>query len=265
MKTAMKTAMKLSGLGLAGVRSNLGRSICRGMYWQLGTSLWLFAVLCSAMPVHAGSVDLPKLPYDPTGLEPVISARTMEFHYGKHHAGYVNTLNKLIQGTPYESMSLEQMVKESDKAKATAIFNNAAQTWNHTFYFETLLPEAKGSGEAMNNGPKGRLHKAIVARWGSVEEFVKAFETAGAGVFGAGWVWLVQVPGQSGSVLEIVKESNAGTPITKGMIPLLVADVWEHAYYLDYQNRRADHLKAFWRIVNWKKVEARYADAGLRQ
>lgn len=262
MKGLMKRTFGLR-LGMGEVLSSAISSVISGAI--LSGVVLSAAVLCGVFTVHAGNVELPKLPYDPKGLDPVISARTMEFHYGKHHAGYVNALNKLIQGTPYESMTLEQMVITSDREKATAIFNNAAQTWNHTFYFESLIPKRSDGTDSSDSGPQGQLREAIVARWGSVEAFVKAFEAAGAGVFGAGWVWLVLTPGPEGLALEILKESNAGTPITKGMIPLLVADVWEHAYYLDYQNRRADHLKALWRIVNWKKVEARYADAGLRQ
>lgn len=226
---------------------------------------WLYIILLNPLNLFAMKLDLPKLPYDPKGLEPVISARTIEFHYGKHHAGYVNNLNNLIVGTPYESMTLEQIVREADKNKAAAIFNNAAQIWNHTFYFESLTPKPKTGIAKLGiplceNYPKGKLKDAIIERWGSFDAFAKEFETAGATLFGSGWVWLVKVPSSTGFVLDIVKEPNAGTPITKGMIPLLVADVWEHAYYLDYQNRRADYLKAFWCIVNWDKVESRYAE-----
>lgn len=225
----------------------------------------LLFLLIYPFNLFAMKFDLPKLPYDSKSLEPVISARTMEFHYGKHHAGYVANLNKLIEGTPYENMTLEQIVRESDKNKASAIFNNAAQIWNHTFYFESLGPRNRNGLEKLglvlcDNYPTGKLKDAILERWGSYEAFVREFETAGTSLFGSGWVWLVKVPSATGYVLDIVKESNAGTPITKGMIPLLVADVWEHAYYLDYQNRRADYLKAFWCIVNWSRVEKRYEE-----
>jgi Fe-Mn family superoxide dismutase len=231
--------------------------------------LWLCLLMFNPMILFAIKIDLPKLPYDQKALEPVISTRTIEFHYGKHHAGYVTNLNNLIVGTPYEGMTLEQIVREADKNKATAIFNNAAQIWNHTFYFESLGPNpkagiAKVAPPVCENQPKGILRDAIVERWGSYEAFVKEFEMAGTTLFGSGWVWLVKTPSPAGFVLDIIKEPNAGTPITKGMTPLLVADVWEHAYYLDYQNRRADYLKSFWCIVNWSKVEARYAEQGIK-
>ena len=188
--------------------------------------------------------ELPPLPYDLDALEPVISARTLSFHYGKHEQTYINNLNDLIIGTKFENMPLEEIVKASDGA----IFNNASQAWNHIFYFNSFTPNASKS-------PKNGLKKAIDEQWGDVETFKKEFEKAGIGVFGSGWVWLAKKPDGK---LGIMKESNAGTPLTKGYTPLLTFDVWEHAYYLDYQNRRADQLKALWDIVNWEVVEARY-------
>jgi len=188
--------------------------------------------------------ELIQLPYAPNALEPVISKQTIEFHHGKHLQTYVNNLNNLIQGTKFENTDLETIVKESDGA----VFNNAGQVLNHNLYFTEFSP--KGGGK-----PTGKLAKAIDEAWGSFENFQKEFETAGTSLFGSGWVWLVA--GKDGK-LSITKESNAGNPITKGLKPILTFDVWEHAYYLDYQNRRADHLKALWKIVDWKLVEKRY-------
>lgn len=188
--------------------------------------------------------ELVKLPYATDALEPVISKQTIEFHHGKHLQTYVNNLNNLIQGTQFENAGLETIVKESDGA----IFNNAGQVLNHTLYFTQFSP--KGGGE-----PSGKLAEAINAAWGSFADFQKEFETAGVGLFGSGWVWLAK--DQAGK-LSITKESNAGNPVTKDLTPLLGFDVWEHAYYLDYQNRRADHLKELWKIVDWAVVGSRY-------
>jgi Fe-Mn family superoxide dismutase len=188
--------------------------------------------------------ELVKLPYASDSLEPVISKQTIDFHHGKHLQAYVNNLNNLIQGSQFENADLETIVKESDGA----IFNNAGQILNHNLYFTQFSPE--GGGE-----PSGKLLAAINATFGSFENFRKEFETAGTGLFGSGWVWLAA--GKDGQ-LSITKEANAGNPLTKGLKPLLGFDVWEHAYYLDCQNRRADHLKELWKIVDWKAVEARY-------
>jgi len=188
--------------------------------------------------------ELVKLPYATDALEPVISKETIEFHYGKHLQTYVNNLNNLIQGTKFENADLETIVKESDGA----IFNNAGQTLNHNLYFLQFSP--KGGGE-----PSGKLAEAINAAFGSFENFQKEFEAAGVGLFGSGWVWLAA---DKDGKLSITKENNAGNPLTKGLKPLLCFDVWEHAYYLDYQNRRADYLKALWKIIDWKVVESRY-------
>jgi Fe-Mn family superoxide dismutase len=188
--------------------------------------------------------ELPQLPYSADSLEPVISSKTIEFHHGKHHQTYVTNLNNLIQGTEFENYDLETIVKKSDGA----IFNNAAQVWNHTFYFESF--KKNGGGQ-----PKGELLKAIEKTFGTFENFQKEFNTAATTLFGSGWAWLVK--DQSGS-LFILKEGNAGSPLTKGLKPILTFDVWEHAYYLDYQNRRADYLSSLWNIIDWEKVSARF-------
>jgi Fe-Mn family superoxide dismutase len=188
--------------------------------------------------------ELPKLPYDINALEPVISTRTIEFHHGKHHQAYVTNLNNLIPGTQFETMSLEDIVRKSDGG----IFNNAAQIWNHTFYFNSFKPNGGGV-------PAGKLLKAIENTWGSFDLFKKEFNNAATTLFGSGWAWLVK--NEKGE-LSIVKESNAGNPLTKGLVPILTFDVWEHAYYIDYQNRRADYLAALWDIIDWEKVSARY-------
>lgn len=187
---------------------------------------------------------LPILPYEHGALEPVISQSTIDYHYGKHLQTYIDNLNKLIEGTPLEQADLETIVKTADGA----IFNNAAQTWNHTFYFNTFSPAAKQS-------PESKLLQAIEKTWGSFENFKKEFVTQGTAIFGSGWVWLAQTPENQ---LVILKEGNAGNPLTHGYTPLLGIDVWEHSYYLDYQNRRADHLQALWKIIDWKIVETRF-------
>jgi Fe-Mn family superoxide dismutase len=188
--------------------------------------------------------ELPKLPYATNALEPVIGQQTIELHYGKHLQTYITNLNNLIQGTKFENADLETIVKESDGA----IFNNAGQTLNHNIYFLSFSPD--GGGE-----PKGKLADAIEAEWGSFDNFKKEFQAAGTALFGSGWVWLAK---DSAGKLQITKEPNAGNPVTKGLTPLLGFDVWEHAYYLDYQNRRADHLAELWKIIDWNAVEAHY-------
>jgi len=188
--------------------------------------------------------ELIQLPYAADALEPVISKQTIEFHHGKHLQAYVNNLNNLIQGTNFETANLETIVKESEGA----IFNNAGQILNHNLYFLQFSPTGGGK-------PSGRLAQAIDAEWGSFENFQKEFEAGGMGVFGSGWVWLAA---DNAGKLSIQKEGPAGNPVTKGLKPLLTFDVWEHAYYLDFQNRRADHLNSLWKIVDWKVVESRY-------
>ena len=188
--------------------------------------------------------ELIKLPYAADALEPVISKATIEFHHGKHLQAYVNNLNNLIPGTKFENAPLERIVAESDGA----IFNNAGQILNHNLYFTQFSPN--GGGE-----PKGKLADAIKATWGSFEDFKKEFNAAGAGVFGSGWVWLAK---DKDGKLSITKEANGSNPVAKGLTPILGFDVWEHAYYLDYQNRRPDHLNALWQIVDWDAVGKRY-------
>lgn len=188
--------------------------------------------------------SLPELPYAQNALEPVISAETISFHYGKHHLTYVNNLNGLVVGTEFEDADLDTIVKKSDGP----IFNNAAQIWNHNFYFLSLTPN-KGSK------PSEKLAKAIDAAFGSFEEFKAEFGKSAITVFGSGWAWLVK---DAEGKLSIAKESNAGNPVTRGLVPLLTFDVWEHAYYIDYQNRRADYVAALWDLVDWNVVSARY-------
>jgi len=186
----------------------------------------------------------PALPYNEDALEPVISKTTVEFHYGKHEKAYIDNLNRLIQGTEFEDLDLEEVI---ERAKGP-LFNNASQAWNHIFYFFTFSPEGGGA-------PQGELAKAIDAEFGSFENFKKAFVDAGVGLFGSGWVWLSK---DNDGKLFITQGRNADNPITQGLTPLLTFDVWEHAYYLDYQNRRADALNKLWDIVDWSVVEGRY-------
>lgn len=188
--------------------------------------------------------ELVKLPYETGALAPVISKQTIELHHGKHLQTYVNNLNNLIPGTKFENADLETIVKESDGG----IFNNAGQVLNHNLYFTQFSPNGGGK-------PSGKLATAIDATWGSFENFQKEFEAAGVGLFGSGWVWLAK---DKEGKLSITKEQNAGNPVTKGLTPILGFDVWEHSYYFDYQNRRADHLKELWKIVDWKVVDKRY-------
>ena len=193
------------------------------------------------------SITLPELPYMENALEPVISARTISIHYGKHHAGYVDKLNDLIAGTPFDGRPLaEIVVRAAEDPKSTAIFHNAAQTWNHTFYWHSM--RAKGGGE-----PAGKLKSAIERDFGEVAKFREAFSKAAAGEFGSGWTWLVA--GKDGK-LKIVATDNADTPLAYGETPLLTIDLWEHAYYLDYQNRRADYVAAWLdKLVDWSFAE----------
>ena len=187
---------------------------------------------------------LPKLPYADDALAPVISANTISFHYGKHHATYVKVLNELIAGTPYEGLTLEEIVVRAagDKdAAAKKIFNNAAQAWNHEFYWHSMTPKG--------GAPTAKIKDALDKSFGGLDAFKKAFSAAAVGQFGSGWAWLVK--GSDGA-LKIETTSNADTPIAHGGTPLLVADVWEHAYYLDYQNRRPDHVGAWLdKLANW--------------
>lgn len=189
--------------------------------------------------------ELPQLLYELNALEPVISKETMEYHWGKHLQVYVNNLNNLIAGTKFESASLERIVREADRA----LFNNAGQVWNHTFYFETLSPRPK-------KAPDGKLLEAINKQFGSLDAFKEQFNKAAIGLFGSGWAWLVKK--EDGS-LVITQEANAGNPLhSSSGVALLTVDVWEHAYYIDYRNRRADYLTAWWNIIDWAVVERRY-------
>ncbi len=186
----------------------------------------------------------PELPYANDALEPVISKETIDYHYGKHEKAYIDNLNKLIKGSQFEDMDLEEVIVN---AKGP-LFNNASQAWNHIFYFFSFTPN--GGGE-----PEGELRKAIDRDFGSFDNFKKAFEDAGASLFGSGWVWLSS---DEKGKLFITQGSNASNPLTDGLTPLLTFDVWEHAYYLDYQNKRAEYLKNLWRIIDWDVVESRY-------
>lgn len=186
----------------------------------------------------------PQLPYAADSLEPAISRRTVDFHYGKHEKAYIDNLNNLIEGTEFADLPLEEIIHD---AKGP-LFNNASQAWNHIFYFFSFSPD--GGGE-----PEGELREAIDRDFGSFENFKKEFVDAGVKMFGSGWVWLSR---DNDGKLFITQEGNAGNPITKGLTPILTFDVWEHAYYLDYQNRRADALNALWDIIDWPIVEGRY-------
>ena len=189
------------------------------------------------------SISLPALPYEESALQPVLSANTLGFHYGKHHKTYVDTLNKLIAGTEFADMPLEKIIKATaTQSEHAAIFNNAAQAWNHTFYWRSLKP--KGGGE-----PPAILKRLMESSFGSVEACKKELAAAAVGQFGSGWAWLVQ----EGEKLKIVKTGNANNPLTQATPPLFTIDVWEHAYYLDYQNRRADYVSAVLdKLANWE-------------
>ncbi len=188
---------------------------------------------------------LPALPYAMDALAPHISAETLEFHYGKHHKTYVDNLNNLIKGTEFENASLEEIVKKS----SGGVFNNAAQVWNHTFYWNGLKPN--GGGE-----PTGVLADAINAKWGSFTAFKEAFTKCAVTTFGSGWAWLVKTPAGE---LDLVSTSNAATPLTTDNKALLTCDVWEHAYYVDYRNARPKYVESFWNLVNWDFVAANFA------
>lgn len=186
----------------------------------------------------------PKLPYAPDALLPVISPTTIEYHYGKHERAYVDTLNKLIEGTEFADMALEDIIVKSDGK----LFNNASQAWNHIFYFFQFSPD--GLKE-----PSGKLREAIDSQFGSFDDFKRKFEEAGTTLFGSGWVWLAA---DAEGKLFIIQGKNAENPLTQDLKPILTFDVWEHAYYLDYQNLRADYLHKLWDIVDWDAIEMRY-------
>ncbi len=189
--------------------------------------------------------ELPALPYEKNALEPHISSETLDFHYGKHHNTYVQKLNGLVEGTDLEGNSLEDIIKTS----SGGVFNNAAQIWNHTFYWNSLSPN--GGGE-----PTGAVADAINAAFGSFEDFKAKFNDMAVNNFGSSWTWLVK---KADGSLDIVNTSNAGTPITEGLTPLITVDLWEHAYYIDYRNVRPDYLKGFWALVNWDFANENFA------
>lgn len=188
--------------------------------------------------------ELPKLPYRLNSLIPHISEETLEYHYGKHHMTYVNNLNGLVPGTEFEKADLETIIRKAEGG----IFNNAAQIWNHTFYFESFSKNGKRK-------PEGKLGDAISKAFGSFDSFKEQFTKAAVTLFGSGWAWLVK--NEIGN-LQIIQESNAGNPLKKGLKPLLTCDVWEHAYYIDYRNRRPDYLKSFWEIIDWDIISKRF-------
>jgi superoxide dismutase, Fe-Mn family len=190
------------------------------------------------------SYELPELPYTNSALEPHISAETLEYHHGKHHAAYVANLNKLVVGTEYDGKPLEDIITSSDGG----IFNNAAQIWNHSFYWNCLSPSGGGA-------PSDELGKAIDETFGSFDAFQEKFTAAAIGNFGSGWTWLVKNSDES---IEILNSSNAGSPLTSGQTPLITCDVWEHAYYIDYRNARPAYLEAFWNLVNWEFANKNY-------
>ncbi len=191
--------------------------------------------------------ELPKLPYALNDLEPYISRRTLKFHHLKHHQFYITHLNRLISGTNFENQDIETIIKVTDGP----IYNFAAQSWNHTFYFESMKP----SGGSL---PEGQVRDIILESFGSFRFLKTIFLKSAVSLFGAGWIWIVL---NSKGDIEIVRENNAGNPLRRGLIPLLVCDLWEHAYYLDYQNRTQDYIDAFWHLINWRVVEERYSDA----
>lgn len=188
---------------------------------------------------------LPALPYAKNALEPYISAHTLEFHHGKHHQAYVNNVNNLIAGTPFENASLEEIIQNAQGA----IFNNGAQVFNHTFYFEQFSP----AGCPI---PKDELKAALENEFGSMESFYEQFNKTASTLFGSGWVWLVKT---ADGKLEIIQSPNAGCPLRDGKTPLLTCDVWEHAYYLDKQNLRPKYIEDFWKVLDWKVISERFA------
>jgi len=188
---------------------------------------------------------LAPLPYANDALQPHISKETLEFHYGKHHQAYATNLNNLVKGTEFENMGLEDIIRKS----SGGVFNNAAQIWNHTFYWNSLSPKGGGA-------PTGALGDAINRKWGSFDAFKDAFTKSAIGNFGSSWTWLVK---KADGTVDIVNTSNAATPLTGADKPLLTCDLWEHAYYIDYRNRRPDYLAAWWKLVNWDFAARNFA------
>ena len=188
--------------------------------------------------------ELPELPYTTSSLSPLISAETIDYHYGKHHKTYVDNLNRLIKGTDFEALTLEDIVRRA----SGAIYNNAAQAWNHTFYWHCLAP-------GVIREPENELKSAIENSFGSLEDFMQEFTQAAITLFGSGWAWLVK---EADGKLAVEATGNAGNPLTAGKKPLLTCDVWEHAYYIDYRNARPKYLEAFWKLVNWEFIAGNY-------
>jgi Fe-Mn family superoxide dismutase len=224
----------------------------REFFISVGAAGAAFAMACNnnddsfAVEEPGEGVELPALPYEPGALAPYISEKTMSFHYGKHHQGYVNKTKTMIAGTEFEKASLQEIVKRTaGKAEWSSLFDNAAQVFNHNFYWKSMKPGGGGR-------PSGKIDERIRGSFGDYEKFAEVFANAAASQFGSGWAWLVQ----DGDALKVVKTANADTPIAKGMIPLITIDVWEHAYYLDYQNLRSDYIKAFVdSLLNWDFAE----------
>lgn len=187
---------------------------------------------------------LPELAYKMNSLTPFLSEETLDYHYGRHHQAYINNLNGLIPGTEFENADLETIIMKADGG----IFNNAAQVWNHTFYFESFSPEPLKT-------PAGIVAEAINKSFGSFNEFKEQFSKAAASLFGSGWAWLVK---KDDGTLQIIQEANAGNPLRKGLKPILTCDVWEHAYYIDYRNKRPDYIKSFLEIIDWERIGKRY-------
>ena len=213
-------------------------------------AVFFIFIVCTFVLISVGQTEqqretvlFPRLPYDISGLEPYISAETIDFHYGKHHRGYVTKANRFIQGTPYENMPVEEIiVATAGRKDLENIFNNVAQAWNHAFYWQSMKPEG-------GKIPTGEILQAINDSFGSYDAFRQDFYNAAQGLFGSGWVWLVQDDGG----LKIVETSDADNPIVDGLTPLIVIDVWEHAYYLDRQNKRSDYINAYLdNLVNWE-------------
>ena len=197
------------------------------------------------------SIEFPVLPYASDALEPYVSAATLGFHHGKHHKAYVDKLNAAVSGTAYDGLSLEKIIASAYEASDTAVYNNAAQSWNHTFLWHSMSPQGGGA-------PAGPLSDAIDARFGSLDGFRQAFRDAALGQFGSGWTWLVR----TAQGLDIVSTGNADSPTMNGLVPLLTLDVWEHAYYLDYQNKRDTYVDAFLEhLINWKFAAENYEAA----
>jgi len=213
-------------------------------HYKMKKSIIIITLLIIKSSIIMAQFTLPALPYAHDALEPHISKNTIEFHYGKHHQTYVDNLNKLVVGTEFENSTLEEIVLKS----SGGIFNNAAQVWNHTFYWNCLSPKAGGE-------PKGKLMEAIIYEFGSFNAFREKFTNMSVTLFGSGWCWLVK---NSEGKLEIVQTSNAENPIRQGKTPILVCDVWEHAYYLDKQNKRPAYMDSFWQLVNWKNIEEKF-------